>query len=114
MTVLYRRTRYLFSTYYYKIILEKNTATVESVCVPRFLKERCLELKHYSRNISSQKNDFEQDVYNSSKKISKQEYQLVLDKAFRGEIKVKTNGVLVQTPSLVVDIAVRGVRTGRS
>ena len=114
MTVLYRRARYLFSTYYYKIILEKNTAIVESLCIPHFLRERCLDLKHYSRNITSQKNDFELDIYNPSKKIAKEDYQKNLDKAFRGNIKIKTNGVIVQTPSLVADITGPRVRSGRN
>ena len=114
MTVLYRRARYLFSTYYYKIILERNTATVESLCIPHFLREKCLDLKQYSRNITSQKNDFEQDVYNPSKKIIKADYQNNLDKAFRGSIKVKTNGVIVQTPSLVAEITGPRVRSGRN
>jgi len=114
MTVLYRRARYLFSTYYYKITLERNTATVESLCVPLFQREKCLELKHYSRNITSQKNDFEQDVYNPSKKIAKEEYQRNLDKAFRGNIKVKTNGKVVQTPSLIADMIGSRMRSGKN
>lgn len=101
MTVLYRKTRYLFTTYYYKISLETNIASVESVCVPLFRKETCFELRQFSRNVTSQKNDFEQDVYNPSKKITKEEYQLNYDKAFRGDLKVKLNGKIVETPTLV-------------
>ena len=109
MTVLYRKTRYLFSTYYYKISLEKNIATVESLCIPHFSKANSLEMKQYSRNVTSQKSDFEKDVYNPSKKISKDEFQSTYDKAFRGDIKVKLNGKVVETPTLLA-----GMTTVRS
>jgi hypothetical protein len=109
MTVLYRKTRYLFSTYYYKISLEKNIATVESLCIPHFSKANCLEMKQYSRNVTSQKSDFEKDVYNASKKISRDEFQSNYDKAFRGDIKVKLNGKVIETPILLA-----GMTTVRS
>ncbi|RYG30594.1 MAG: hypothetical protein EOO01_36510 [Chitinophagaceae bacterium] len=114
MTVLYRKTRYLFSTYYYKITLERNIASVESLCIPVFRKEKCLELKQYSRNITSQKNDFEQDVYNPSKKSSQEEYQASYDKAFRGDLKIKMNGAIVETPTLVRDLIVPRVRSNKN
>lgn len=114
MTVLYRKTRYLFSTYYYKITLEKNVATVESLCFPFFKSERCFEMRQYSRNISSQKNDFEQEVYNPSKKISKDEYQDRYDKAFRGSLKIKMNGSVIETPTLVADIISPKMRSDRN
>jgi hypothetical protein len=114
MTVLYRKTRYLFSTYYYKISLEKNLATVESVCIPLFRRERCFELKQYSRNITSQKHDFEQDVYNPSKKITKDVYQSNYDKAFRGDLKVRLNGHVVETPSLVAGMVTPHIRSNKN
>ncbi len=114
MTVLYRKTRYLFSTYFYKITLEKNVAIVESLCFPLFKKERCFEMRQYSRKISSQKNDFEQDVYNPSKKIAKELYQDKYDQAFRGNLKIKMNGALVETPTLVADIIAPRIRTGKN
>ena len=114
MTVLYRKTRYLFSTWYYKISLEKNVASVESICVPRFTSSCCFELKQYSRNVTSQKNDFEQDVYNPSKKISRDEYQARYDKAFRGDIKIKLNGKIVETPSLVAGMTTTRIRPNRN
>ncbi|HTE27323.1 hypothetical protein [Flavitalea sp.] len=114
MTVLYRKTRYLFSTYYYKISLEKNIATVESLCMPLFSKENCLEMKQYSRNVTSQKSDFEKDVYNPSKKISSDEYQLKYDKAFRGKMKIKLNGKVVETPSLVAGMTTVRIRSNKN
>jgi hypothetical protein len=114
MTVLYRKTRYLFSTYYYKISLEKNVASVESLCVPLFKKDRCFELKQYSRNITSQKNDFEQDIYNPSKKITRYEFQTQYDKAFRGNLKIKLDGRIVETPSLIAGLVAPRVRTGKN
>jgi len=114
MTVLYRKTGYLFSTWYYKISLEKNIASVESICVPRFKKDVCLELRQYSRNITSQKNDFEQDVYNPSKKITRDEYQARYDKAFRGNLKIKLNGKVVETPGLVAGMVTNRIRTNRN
>ena len=114
MTVLYRKTRYLFSTYYYKNLLEKNIASVESLCVPIFRKEKCIELKQFSRNITSQKHDFEQDVYNPSKKITKEEYQLNYDKAFRGDLKVKLNGKIVETPLLIAGIVKPRIRSDKN
>ena len=114
MTVLYRKTRYLFSTYYYKISLEKSTASVESLCVPIFKKEKCFELKQYSRNITSQKHDFEQDIYNPSKKITKEEYQLTYDKAFRGDLKVKLNGTIIETPSLIEGLVAPRIRSNKN
>jgi hypothetical protein len=114
MTVLYRKTRYLFSTWYYKISLERNMASVESICVPRFSKDICLELKQYSRNVCSQKNDFEQDVYNPSKKITRDEYQSRYDKAFRGNLKIKLNGRVVQTPGVVAGLTTNRIRSNRN
>ncbi|MET0244451.1 MAG: hypothetical protein ABW174_13320, partial [Flavitalea sp.] len=87
MTVLYRKARYLFSTYYYRITLERNIAVVESICIPHLQSTCALDLREYSRNISTEKNDFEQDIYNPSKKISKELYQEKYDRAFRGNIK---------------------------
>ena len=114
MAVLYRKTRYLFSTYYYKIILEKNIATVEALCVPLFSKQICLEMKQYSRNVTSQKSDFEKDVYNPSKKISKDVYQAKYDKAFRGNLKIKLNGEIVGTPSLVAGMTTVRIRSSKN
>ncbi|MHA4844710.1 hypothetical protein ACX0G7_11125 [Flavitalea antarctica] len=114
MTVLYRKTRYLFSTYYYKISLEKNVATVEALCVPFFSAQKCLEMKQYSRNVTSQKSDFEKEVYNPSKKISKDEYQMRYDKAFRGDLKIKLNGQTVETPSMVADMTTTRIRSNKN
>jgi hypothetical protein len=114
MTVLYRKTRYLFSTYYYKISLEKNIATVESLCVPLFSKEKCLEMKQYSRNVISQKSDFEKDVYNPSKKITRDEYQMKFDLAFRGNLKIKLDGKTVETPSLVAGMTTGRIRSNKN
>ena len=114
MTVMYRRTRYLFTTYFYKISLEKNIATVESLCVPLFGQEKSFDLKQYSRTITSQKNDFEQDVYNPSKKITRYEFQKQFDKAFRGNLKIKLDGKVVETPSLIAGMVAPRVRTGRN
>jgi hypothetical protein len=104
----------LFSTYYYKISLEKNLAIVESLCVPIFKKENCFELKEYSRNITSQKHDFEQDVFNPSKKITKDRYQSQFDKAFRGLLKIKLNGSVVETPSLIAEIVSPKIRSNKN
>jgi hypothetical protein len=114
MTVLYRKTRYIFSTYYYKISLEKNIASVESLCVPLFGKERSFELNQYSRDITSQKNDFEQDIYNPSKKITRYEYQTQFDKAFRGDLKIKLEGKTIETPTLIAGLVSPRVRSGKN
>jgi hypothetical protein len=114
MTVLYRKARYLFSTYYYKITLERNIACVESLCVPLLRRENCFELKQYSRNISTQKNDFEQEVYNPSKKITQEEYQRSFDKAYRGNLRIKLNGNTIETPTLIAQIIKPGVQSGKN
>ena len=114
MTVMYRKTRYLFTTYYYKISLEKNIASVESLCVPLFRQEKSFDLKQYSRNITSQKNDFEQDIYNPSKKITRYEFQKQFDKAFRGNLKIKMDGKIVEMPSLIASLVSPRVRTGKN
>lgn len=105
MTVLFRKSRYLFATYYYKIYMDRQMITVESICVRLFKKERCFELLEFNRYIRSQKKDFEENVFNPSRKLAAYEYQKQYDKAFSGPLKTKINGVEIKTPVLLEELA---------
>jgi hypothetical protein len=105
MTVLFRKSRYLFATYYYKIYMEQRTITVESICVKLFKKERIYELLEYNRYSSAQKKKFEEEVFNPSRKLAAFVYQKQYDKAFSGPLKTLINGREIKTPVLLEELA---------
>ena len=108
MTVLFRKSRYLFATYYYKIYMEQRTITVESICVRLFKKERIYELLEYNRYSPAQKKNFEEEVFNPSTKLAAYSYQKQYDKAFSGPLKTKINGKEIKTPMLLEELAAVG------